>query len=220
MGKGSKGFTLVEIATVLVIVGLLLGGLVKGHEMITQANIKNVIADLAGLSIAYYGYQDRHRAIPGDDPGAGARWPGATSGDGNGQVGGSYNSGTAGDESRLWWDHVRRAGFVAGTGTQQPFNAVAGLLGVQAGDAATPTAGPALGTDGEGSGGFVGLMACAANLPDKIAIAVDTQLDDGVPMSGMVRGQLQATLNPAIARRAAAAYAETGTHTYTICRAF
>jgi hypothetical protein len=33
--------------------------------MITQAKIKNVIADFSGISAAYYGYQDRYRAIPG-----------------------------------------------------------------------------------------------------------------------------------------------------------
>ena len=78
-----SGFTLVEIAIVLVIIGLLLGGILKGQEMITQAKIKNSIADFSGISAAYYGYQDRYRAIPGDDPGA-TRWAGATNGNGNG----------------------------------------------------------------------------------------------------------------------------------------
>ena len=176
-----------EIAIVLVIIGLLLGGILKGQEMITQAKIKNVVADFSGVSAAYYGYQDRYRAIPGDDPNAATRWSGATcGGDGNGQVAGTYNNaGTAATRrSRcLWWDHLRRAGFVAGTGTQQPFNAVTGLLGVQTGDGAAATVGPAL-------GGFGGLIVCSANLPDKIAIAVDTQMDDGVPDTGTVRGQL------------------------------
>src|SRR3979411_2090741 len=83
------GFTLVEIAIVLVIIGLLLGGILKGQEMITQAKIKNVMSDFSGISAAYHGYQDRYRAIPGDDPGAGGRWttaPAAVSGDGDGQV--------------------------------------------------------------------------------------------------------------------------------------
>ena len=57
-----KGFTLVEIAIVLVIIGLLLGGILKGQEMITQAKIKNAVADFSGISAAYYGYQDRYRA--------------------------------------------------------------------------------------------------------------------------------------------------------------
>ena len=51
----------------LVIIGLLLGGILKGQEMITQAKIKNVIADFSGVSAAFYGYQDRYRAMPGDD---------------------------------------------------------------------------------------------------------------------------------------------------------
>ena len=144
--KRSQGFTLVEIAIVLVIIGLLLGGILKGQEMITQAKIKNVMADFSGISAAYHGYQDRYRAIPGDDPGTATRWTTpsvATAGNGNGQVAGTYNSATATDESRLWWDHLRRAGFVAGSGTQQPFNAVTGMIGVQTGDGGA-TIGPAL----------------------------------------------------------------------------
>ena len=219
--KKTQGFTLVEIAIVLVIIGLLLGGILKGQEMITQAKIKNLIADFSGISAAYHGYQDRYRAIPGDDPGAGGaagRWGvAATSGDGNGQVGGDYNTtgaapaGATG-ESRRWWDHLRRAGFVAGTGDQQPFNAVTGILGVQTGGG---TAGPAA------MGGFGALIVCSANMPDKIAIAVDTQMDDSNAITGTVRGQLHAAgPNPAIAVAAPAAnYAETGTNVYTLCRA-
>src|SRR6266851_3984505 len=95
MKSGQQGFTLVEIAIVLVIIGLLLGGILKGQEMITQAKIKNVIADFSGVSAAYHGYQDRYRAIPGDDPNADTRWttaPAAIKGSGNGVVGGTYNN--------------------------------------------------------------------------------------------------------------------------------
>src|SRR5256712_1845394 len=49
MKNRQQGFTLVEIAIVLVIIGLLLGGILKGQEMITQAKIKNVIADFSGI---------------------------------------------------------------------------------------------------------------------------------------------------------------------------
>jgi len=217
--KKTQGFTLVEIAIVLVIIGLLLGGILKGQEMITQAKIKNLIADFSGISAAYHGYQDRYRAIPGDDPGAAARWavaPAAVAGTGDGVVGGDYNltgapPAGAGGESRQWWDHLRRAGFVAGTGTQQPFNAVTGLLGVQ-------TGGGSLGATA--MGGFGSLIVCSANMPDKIAIAVDTQMDDGNAITGTVRGQLHAGgPNPAIAVAAPGAnYAETGTNVYTLCR--
>ena len=217
MKIAQKGFTLVEIAIVLVIIGLLLGGILKGQEMITQAKIKNAVADFSGISAAYYGYQDRYRAIPGDDPNAASRWSGAVSGDGNGVVAGAYNAscpvtvaaGTS--EACLWWDDLRRAGFVAGNGGKQPFNAFTGILGVETGNgAATPT--PAL-------GGFAGLIVCSANIPDKVAIAIDTQMDDGLISTGTVRGQLQSTPNPSINSAAdTAAYAETGTNIYTLCR--
>src|SRR3977135_2769857 len=121
MQAQERGFTLVEIAIVLVIIGLLLGGILKGQEMITQAKIKNVIADFSGISAAYHGYVDRYKKIPGDDPCAGAgvgltagncgpttpRWGApAVAGNGDGVVAGAYNTASAADESRQWWDHL------------------------------------------------------------------------------------------------------------------
>lgn len=226
MKTNQKGFTLVEIAIVLVIIGLLLGGILKGQEMITQAKIKNIISDFSGISAAFHGYQDRYRSIPGDDLGAAARWaaaPAATSGNGNGVVAGTYNNGGAACvatvEACSWWDHLRRSGFVAGSGVNQPLNAVSGIVGVQSGDNA---GGAVLGGVG-GVGGFFGLMMCSANHPDKVAIATDTQMDDGVRTTGSVRGQLQTTNNPTIVANALTApdansYVESGTNTYTLCR--
>ncbi len=222
MKRNQKGFTLVEIAIVLVIIGLLLGGILKGQEMITQAKIKNVISDFSGISAAYHGYQDRYRALPGDDNRANGRW-GAVDGDGSGVVLGTYNAASASPEpeSRLWWDHLRRSGFVAGAGPAQPLNAMSGMVGVQTGNGANPPL-PVLGGVA-GANGFFGLMLCSANLPDKVAIATDTQMDDGVRTTGSVRGQLQTANNPTIVQNALTApdansYVESGTNTYTLCR--
>jgi len=216
MKSNAKGFTLVEIAIVLVIIGLLLGGILKGQEMITQAKIKNVMSDFSGISAAFHGYQDRYRAIPGDDPNAATRWSLGTvtlaSGAyGDGQIAGGYGSTTNNEESRVFWWHLRQSGFVAGSGQNQPFNALTGLIGVQTGNSA----------GGAALGGFSGLIICSANLPDKIAAAVDTQMDDGVPGTGTVRATLQTAPNPPIvaATTSPAAYVENGTNTYTICRA-
>jgi prepilin-type N-terminal cleavage/methylation domain-containing protein len=223
MSKLQRGFTLVEIAIVLVIIGLLLGGILKGQEMITQAKIKNALADFSGISAAFYGYQDRYRALPGDDLNASTRWSGAFSGNGNGVVAGAYNDSTCGTlsssspESCLWWDDLRRSGFVSGSGGLQPFNAFSGLIGVQTGDgAASP--GMTLDTTA-GSNGFAGLIVCSANIPDKVAISIDTQMDDGKIATGTVRGQLQTSTNPAISALAGPSeYAETGTNVYTLCK--
>jgi len=227
MKRAQRGFTLVEIAIVLVIIGLLLGGILKGQEMIIQAKIKNIMSDFSGVSAAYHGYQDRYRAIPGDDAGANARWSlsnAAVSPDafGNAIVRGAYNSTTADVESRLFWLHLRTAGFISGTGQAQPLNALNGIIGVQTGNAAA-TIGAAL---ANATGGFTSLILCSANLPDKMAIAIDLQMDDGVRSAGTVRGQLNDAPNPAIVADATAtavgganSYQENGTNTYTLCRA-
>ncbi len=207
-----QGFTLVEIAIVLVIIGLLLGGILKGQEMITQAKIKNVIADMSGVSAAMYGYQDRYKALPGDDKKA-DRWTGATAGNGDGIVAGKW---TAASEAMNYWDHLRRAGFISGSGVENPFNAVSGKMGVQTGAGDTPPTGVL--SDGGGTPTlFTSLMLCSAGLPDKIAISVDAQMDDGLGKKGSVRGK-KASGNPADVSVTADDYAEDGVSTYIICR--
>ncbi len=216
-----EGFTLVEIAIVLVIIGLLLGGILKGQEMITQAKIKNVINDFNGVTVAVTSYQDRYRALPGDDPNADTRWTtqAPAKGDGNGVIVGKYNAIVAGvapaaaEESNLFWQHLRIAGFVpgittgAGSGTQPP-NAASGMVGVQ--NAVNPGIGL----------GFTGLTICSSNIPDKVAIAVDTQMDDSNSQTGQVRSQLQGTSNPDLGTTPATNYVETGVSQYLVCKVF
>ena len=116
-------------------------------------------------------------------------------------------------ESRMWWDHLRRSGFIAGSGYAQPNNAFAGILGVQTGDGsgATPAAAAI---------GFTGLFTCSSNLPDKVAIALDVQMDDGNPLAGAVRGASGSGAVNVATTSAASAYLENGTNIYTLCRGF
>lgn len=212
------GFTLIEIAIVLVIIGLILGGVLKGQELITQAKIRNVANDFNGISAAYYSYQDRYRAMPGDDPNAKGRWPASESGDGNSVIGNGATKDkfdvtvtaapTPSQESNLLWQHLRLAGLVAGPSSgaesgSQPKNAVDGIAGIQNG--------PALGMNG--------LVICSTNLPGKIANAIDSQFDDGNPKTGQVRAEEQ----PAEGGLSAdiptiAAYVDDGSKIYVICK--
>ena len=116
MRKQQSGFTLIEIAIVLVIIGLLLGGVLKGQELITSARVRNLISTQDGIKAAYFGFQDRYRALPGDYPGAQAlanipNIPGATfGGNGDGRI---IDAGGA-NEQTLAWMHLSNAGFLTG----------------------------------------------------------------------------------------------------------
>ena len=68
--------------------------------------------------------------------------------------------------------------------------------------------------------GFTGLTICSSNLPDKIAIAVDTQMDDSNSQTGQVRAQLQGSANPDLGTTPATAYVETGVGQYLVCKMF
>ncbi|WP_373019520.1 prepilin-type N-terminal cleavage/methylation domain-containing protein [Thiomicrorhabdus sp.] len=63
--QNQKGFTLVEIAIVLVIIGLLLGGVLKGQELIENSKVKSVTADFDNIAAAYWAYRDRKGVYPG-----------------------------------------------------------------------------------------------------------------------------------------------------------
>ncbi len=235
MKSRQSGFTLVEIAIVLVIIGLLLGGVLKGQELINSAKIKNLVNDMNGLSTAVYAYQDRYRALPGDDANAETRWTpqitaaGTGLGNGDGSLGAAaFNAAAAagaGPESVLFWKELRTAGLVSGNVTDaQPLNAVGGILGVQMG-AGNQTA-------GAGTQGLGGLVACQTNVLGKLAEAMDRQIDDGVPNAGAVRAWTQAGLvaadgattgvdiSVAAAGKTnpAATYVDDGVTMYTVCK--
>lgn len=185
MPKNQYGFTLVEIAIVLVIIGLLIGGVLKGQELMDNARTKRVINDFSSLSAAIYGYQDRYKKLPGDDDTARSRW-GTTlgnkgDGDGDGQINGSWNSTSQNIESRRLWLHLRAAGLIAGTATGNPEGA--------GGDQATNAYSGLIGVD-RANLGLTGLVLCQGSIPGKIAMLVDIELDDGVSNTG----QLQAAV--------------------------
>src|SRR5450759_1125916 len=143
MRNQQSGFTLVEIAIVLVIIGLVLGGVLKGQELINSAKVKNLASDFRTIPTYIYGYQDKFKALPGDDLAAATHIPACVTpcaaGSGNGVIGGLWDSITATDETWQFWAHVRMANLAAGpttwtaaadTDPYSPKNAVGGRLGI------------------------------------------------------------------------------------------
>jgi len=178
MNRHQSGFTLVEIAIVLVIIGLLLGGVLKGQEMIANAKFKNLQSDIQSYAAAVYSFQDRFRRLPGDMTATEAQAqlnaaaPGSTTS--NGSIAGPCGNATT--EACMLWQHLRYANLIPGDPTQQgananPVHAYGGMV-----------QGIYTGTNGSRTGHWIQLQ----NVPGDVAARLDRELDDGTGNSGTV----------------------------------
>lgn len=187
MKKQQSGFTLVEIAIVMVIIGLLLGGVLKGQEVITNARIKNINNDYSGISAAIYSYQDRYSSLPGDDGAADAHVGGLVSTSDtpdNGLIEGSLASSLSSpidagdDEAAMAWVHLRLAGLINGdvASSALPPNAFGGTALILTGDGG-----------GGAINGINGTMVGFTAINGDMAVILDAQNDDGNPNTGSIR---------------------------------
>ncbi len=217
------GFSLAEIAMVLVVVALLFGAVVTSHSLIVQAQIKDTVQDFNRALAALHAYSDRYAAAPGDDARATVRWVGsAKNGTGDGFLSGAFQDlpptgdpltaltvdATQGETLNFWW-HLRLGGFVQHTPgianpAMPPANGFGGIVGVQQSGLGLPM-----------------LIVCLSSLPDRIAAGVESQLDDGRPLTGLVRGVKQTSVSPQALSAATpvTVYEETGALRYILCRA-
>ncbi|HEY9098154.1 MAG TPA: prepilin-type N-terminal cleavage/methylation domain-containing protein [Thiobacillus sp.] len=224
--KQQSGFTLIEIAIVLVIIGLLLGGILKGQELINSARVKNLATDFRNIPLFVYGYQDKFKALPGDDPAVVAHLGAAAtlattpaSSQGNGVINGNWNSTTATDESVLFWQHVRLAGLAPGAttvpatlpGDYNPTNASGGTIGIQSG-AATAAASPIQSSSAGISGAYI---ICSTGILGKFAKQLDTQMDDGNTAGGSMMAT--PTTGYTIGAAATATTSIVDSTSYTVC---
>jgi prepilin-type N-terminal cleavage/methylation domain-containing protein len=218
MRSQQSGFTLVEIAIVLVIIGLLLGGILKGQELINSAKVKNLANDFRVIPTYIYAYQDKFKALPGDDANVTTHITGATAaaaaGLGNGVINGNWNSNAATDESFLFWQHVRLANLAAGPtdvadSTYIPRNAVGGVLGVSS-----------MSTGQVQISGMTGTyQVCSAGILGKFAKQLDIQMDDGNTATGSMRVVADGAAMGTASAAQTSTYPDDATN-YTVCMTF
>lgn len=187
-----KGFTLVEIAIVLVIIGLLLGGILKGQELINSARVRNLADQNSGVQAAYYGFIDRYRQVPGDYPSVAASQAmgvtvnlpvAASATDGNGRVDNTL------EEAAAVWEQLARSNFLGGGFTP--------AAAIPANETAYATNSPVNAFNGPliltRNQGFTGTVSTRLNLhmgrnvPVNIARELDLKVDDGLPNTGILR---------------------------------
>ncbi len=166
----NAGFTLVEIAIVMVIIGLLIGGVLKGQEMIKNAKIKRVVKTSDEIRAAVFTYQDRFGYLPGDDPAATTHTGDATvaNGNGNGQI--------AAAEDEDLFVHLATIGLISGSpatysGGTFPSHPFGGTYYVQWQN-----------RNGKSSNWITYTL-----VPIDVARAIDSSQDDGVNTTGSIR---------------------------------
>ena len=189
---GQRGFTLVEMAIVLVIIGLLLGGILKGQELITSARVRNIADQNSGVQAAYYGFIDRYRQVPGDWPeiNAAQAIPNVDNGgDASGRL-----DGDVWEEGLYLWEQLSKAGFIQGNYTGgsgsapnaaetdvAPRNAFNGFLMLFRTD------------DYEGDDAVERLnLTLGRGIPVNVLRELDLKIDDGLPETGVLRHALSA----------------------------
>lgn len=194
IGAEIRGFALLELVVLVLVVALILSGALKGQELMTSAKVRRLAGQLDEVRSAYFGFQDRYRSLPGDYPNAEAILTcGATvcpHGNGDGRVRDNevVQSGNEVHEDILVWSHLSASGFLKGSYTMVRGEA-------QPSDANAPKNAYSvylqLVFDGNYGSGSTGAprhnLKTGAQIPVSVLMELDRKIDDGKPYRGAVQ---------------------------------
>lgn len=206
-----RGFTLVELSIVLVILGLLTGGILAGQSLIRASELRSVTTEFHRYVTATQSFRDKYFALPGDMSNATKFWTSAggtgsngacqavttttttCNGDGNGLIA-IFNSNGV-NESPRFWQQLSLAGLIEGAYTGSALTAIGTSAPVSKIGSATwmasGTAGYITG-DAYGFGGEYGNSLQYFNFPSGLPLKpeeawnIDTKTDDGKPGYGKI----------------------------------
>ena len=182
--KKQHGVTLVEIAIVLVVIGLLLGGILKGQELINSAKVRAIAERQTSIKTAWFAFLDRYQAMPGDYADAHKYIPGAVAGGGDGII--------DKNESPIVFQHLSGAGLlrcpqctaeVAATPTKDNslLNSYGGIMSIFNDEEFYAAVGT---TAKEAPDKSRLLIHTGPRIPSNIITEVDLKIDDGVANTG------------------------------------
>jgi prepilin-type N-terminal cleavage/methylation domain-containing protein len=188
----NSGFTLIETAVVLIIIALLMGASLKGQQLINVAKEKQLEADFENIPLMIYSYQDKFKAIPGDDKNALSHLSGNASniknGDGEGMIAGNWFDFNPSNDNTIIWQHLRLAGLMSGETDMHlpdylPKSSIGKAIDIHSGSD-NPNTSPILKANGTALKGTY--IICARGISGDLALSMDIRLDDGNPSSGSV----------------------------------
>lgn len=186
----NSGFTLIETAIVLIIVTLLMGAILKGQQLINIAKEKQLEADFNNIPLMIYSYQDKFKAVPGDDKNAVLHFSGNTdsvkNGDGEGLITGNWFDFNPANDNTIIWQHLRLAGLMSGETDMYspdylPKSSLGKAIDIHSGSD-DPNTSPILNANGNALKGTY--VICSRGISGDLAISMDIRLDDGNPSSG------------------------------------